>query len=326
MVSRFSDIAVKKREEDKLGFNDYAEGIIATIERVPEEDTPFTVAIFGPWGSGKTSLMWLMKDILTSKGYETIFFNSWEYGNEEKPWIPFMIQVVEELFKKEIDRKELVRNIFLFSTDMVLQYYSQGKLSTGSILDLFKKSGKTSPFREWSDEDVKAVIERVTKIREFKEKIEERAGIEKRYLFNWEEIPGNDSERLTHFLKTNYDVDWVKTAKIAKIDNHKTIMITAEKNFLSLNLNNENTELNLKIDNVKIDEFIVKTENGKLNIYKKAKSANMRVVFVTNQNADWGNPALLSTSDLIVPNFDDFKQWLENDFLKDYWVKPKRIV
>jgi len=29
--------------------------------------------------------MWLMKDILTSRGYETIFFNSWEYGNEEKP-------------------------------------------------------------------------------------------------------------------------------------------------------------------------------------------------------------------------------------------------
>jgi len=49
MVSKFSDIAVKKREEDKLGFNDYAMGIIATIESVPEDDTPFTIAIFGPW-------------------------------------------------------------------------------------------------------------------------------------------------------------------------------------------------------------------------------------------------------------------------------------
>ena len=87
-------------------------------------------------------------------------------------------------------------------------------------------------------------------------------------MFSWEDIPGNDSDRLTHYLMSNYDVDWIKTAKIAKIDNGKTISITAGKNFLSLNLNNENTELNLTIDNGKTDKFIVKTENDKLNIYK----------------------------------------------------------
>jgi transposase len=88
------------------------------------------------------------------------------------------------------------------------------------------------------------------------------------YLFSWKEIPGNDSERLTDFLKSNYDVDWVKTAKIAKTDDDKTIMIIAGEKFISLNLSNENTELDLKIDNGKTDKFIVKTENDKLNIYK----------------------------------------------------------
>jgi PGF-pre-PGF domain-containing protein len=87
------------------------------------------------------------------------------------------------------------------------------------------------------------------------------------YLFSWEEIPGNDSERLIDFLKSNYDVDWVETATIDKTDNGKKIKITAGKKSISLNLNNENTELNLKIDNGKTDKFIVKTENGKLNIY-----------------------------------------------------------
>jgi hypothetical protein len=94
--------------------------------------------------------------------------------------------------------------------------------------------------------------------------------MDKSYLFSWKEIPGNDSGRFTDFLKLNYDVDWVKTAKIAKTDNDKTIMITAEENFLSLNLNNDNTELTLQIDNGKTDKFIVKTENGKLNIYDKS--------------------------------------------------------
>ncbi len=88
------------------------------------------------------------------------------------------------------------------------------------------------------------------------------------YLFSWKEIPGNDSEILTDFLKSNYDVDWVKTAKIAKTDDDKTIMIIAGEKFISLNLSNENTELDIKIDNGKTDKFIVKTENDKLNIYK----------------------------------------------------------
>ncbi len=85
--------------------------------------------------------------------------------------------------------------------------------------------------------------------------------------FSWEEIPGKDSVRFTDFLKSKYDLEWVKTAKIAKNDDGKTIMITAGKNFISLNLNNDNTELNLRIDNDKTDKFIMKTEKGKLNIY-----------------------------------------------------------
>jgi hypothetical protein len=87
------------------------------------------------------------------------------------------------------------------------------------------------------------------------------------FLFSWKEIPGNDVVRLTDFLKSNYDVDWIKTAKLAKTDKDRTIKITAGKNVLSLNLYNENTELNLIIDNDKMDKFIVKTEIGKLNIY-----------------------------------------------------------
>jgi flagellar motility protein MotE (MotC chaperone) len=116
-----------------------------------------------------------MQELLESRGYETIFFKSWEYGNEEKPWIPFMIKVVDELFKDAIDKKELIRNIFLFSTDVVLQTYTQGKISAGGILNVYKGSRKASPFKQWSNEDAKTVIERVTKIEEFKKRIKERA-------------------------------------------------------------------------------------------------------------------------------------------------------
>jgi|GEM_PF-2557378 len=86
------------------------------------------------------------------------------------------------------------------------------------------------------------------------------------YLFRWEEVPGDDSETLLKFLKQKFDISWVENAKIEKIDNDSNIRITAEKNYLSLELNNEKTKVNLKIDDGRSAEFIAKSENGKLYI------------------------------------------------------------
>ena len=98
-------------------------------------------------------------------------------------------------------------------------------------------------------------------------------GIFNSYLFSWEDIPGNDSRTLIDFLKQNFYIDWIKTPKIEKIDDGKTIRVFTEKNSLSLCLNDEKTKVYLKIDDDRTDEFIVKTENGKLNIYFNSKKA-----------------------------------------------------
>jgi hypothetical protein len=94
------------------------------------------------------------------------------------------------------------------------------------------------------------------------------------YLFSWDNIPGNDNERLIIFLKTRFGIEWAETAKIEKIDNDRTIRLSFENNSLYLRLNNEKTKINLEIDNGRMDEFIVNTENGKLNIYYDSKFIN----------------------------------------------------
>ncbi len=99
-------------------------------------------------------------------------------------------------------------------------------------------------------------------------KIIERAEIENRYLFSWNEIPGNDNDRLIDFLKQKYGIDWVRTAKIEKMDDGKTIRVSFEQNYLSLSLNIEKTKMSLKIDDGRANEFIMKMESGKLNIYE----------------------------------------------------------
>ncbi len=94
---------------------------------------------------------------------------------------------------------------------------------------------------------------------------------DKGYLFSWDEIPGNDNGKLIEFLKQKFEIDWVKTEEIEKIDNGNTIKVTTEINHLSLNLNKEKTEIIFKIDDDRTDKFMARMENGKLNIYDKGR-------------------------------------------------------
>jgi len=90
------------------------------------------------------------------------------------------------------------------------------------------------------------------------------------YLFSWDNIQKNDCRTLIKFLNGQFDIDWVKTAKIEKIDDNKTIKVYTKKNYLLLTLNDEKTRVDIKIDDVRVDKFIVKTEYGRLNIYNEA--------------------------------------------------------
>ncbi len=87
-------------------------------------------------------------------------------------------------------------------------------------------------------------------------------------LFSWDKIPGKDDVKLIEFLKQNFGVEWIKTAKIEKIDDGNTIKVSTEKNYLSFRLNDKKTIANLEIDDGRTGEFRAKTEKGKLNIYR----------------------------------------------------------
>lgn len=89
----------------------------------------------------------------------------------------------------------------------------------------------------------------------------------KEYLFSWDDVPGRDSNIFVSFL-TRYGKKWVKGSKIEKIDNDKTIKVSTKRNHLLLKLNDEKTKVNLKFDNGRTDEYTVKIETDKLNIYR----------------------------------------------------------
>lgn|GEM_PF-3524562 len=88
------------------------------------------------------------------------------------------------------------------------------------------------------------------------------------YLFNWDEITGNIGVRLLFFIEHDLNIDLGDNAKIEKFDDSNTIKISSPKNTLLFKLNDEKTGVTLKINGVKTDKFIARTEKGKLNIYK----------------------------------------------------------
>jgi len=87
------------------------------------------------------------------------------------------------------------------------------------------------------------------------------------YLFSWDDVPGDDSGRLLKFLEKDIGIEWAKNAKIKKSNNDKTITITKGTNTLPLKLNKKENKVILKIGGGETHEYILKEEDGKLNIY-----------------------------------------------------------
>ena len=113
-------------------------------------------------------------------------------------------------------------------------------------------------------------------------------------LFRWDKIPGSDNAGLIDFITKNFGIDWGEKDNIEKIDDGKTIKVSVEKNTLSLNLNNENTKVNLKIDDGRTDELFAILENGNLNIYKKA---------IFEDEADFGSTQIGNSAEFSVTEF-----------------------
>ncbi len=89
-------------ENDALDFSPYRDTLLDIIAD-PRTRTPLTIGIYGGWGSGKTSLMRMvrsrLKDVPDEGGKEplTVWFNAWQYGNEEALWRALLLHVLDAL-------------------------------------------------------------------------------------------------------------------------------------------------------------------------------------------------------------------------------------
>jgi formylglycine-generating enzyme required for sulfatase activity len=87
-------------DRDALDFTPYVEMLVDVCQTA---GTPLTVGVFGTWGSGKTSLMRMVKNGLPET-YTTAWFDAWKYDKEETLWRAFLLRILTAL--KETAQKQ----------------------------------------------------------------------------------------------------------------------------------------------------------------------------------------------------------------------------
>ena len=110
------DLPIKSLNEDKLEIKKYIDSLYKFIETC---DTPCTISIQGDWGSGKSSVMNCLKDVIESKNktdnkYHCVYFNTWQYSqfsSDDNLYLTFLTHLIDTLTKDLPNSKNILKTI-----------------------------------------------------------------------------------------------------------------------------------------------------------------------------------------------------------------------
>jgi hypothetical protein len=92
----FADRPVMRLADDRLGRAPLVEALSAALQE-PEPDTSLLAAILGEAGSGKSSVLHMLRGTLTDRA-PTVWLDAWEHGfQSEAPWHKLLLTLTEAL-------------------------------------------------------------------------------------------------------------------------------------------------------------------------------------------------------------------------------------
>lgn len=66
-------------DKERFGHKDISKTLFEMIKNCP---TPFTIGLFGKWGTGKSTINYMLKDTLESQGFDAVIFDAWKYEGD----------------------------------------------------------------------------------------------------------------------------------------------------------------------------------------------------------------------------------------------------
>jgi hypothetical protein len=139
-----SDAPVR-RAGDGLGFVQYV-GPLSKVIASAGTETPFTIGVFGPWGSGKSSLLAMVNEAL-EEDYPgrtiRVHFNPWLHRKEPSMLIPLLHALHDTLQERDEERTSESRGRIAHVIGTLAANIVLGKVSGGSVkLDDIKSASE----------------------------------------------------------------------------------------------------------------------------------------------------------------------------------------
>lgn len=93
---------------DSLGFNTARGAFIGIIKSV---QAPFTIALYGQWGSGKSTMIAGISQQLEKDDYLTLTFDAWKYRHEKNLVLPLICSLQREHLSKFAEVKDSAKKV-----------------------------------------------------------------------------------------------------------------------------------------------------------------------------------------------------------------------
>ncbi len=87
------------------------------------------------------------------------------------------------------------------------------------------------------------------------------------HLFNWDDVPGNDSESLLIFLRDCLDIKWAERAKILKSADGKTVHVIENENSAEITIDEGTEKATLQISDGRTHDLKVIRRDGKIDLH-----------------------------------------------------------
>lgn len=153
-----SPVEVTGDDPFKNDFLNYKDSVVNLCELIEQITPPFTLGVYGEWGSGKTSFMKMLEaQMKVSACFETFWFDAWEYENEASLLLPLLSRLAKTTKRQKSAFNSLRRvatGVLLAGTDALVKKSTAGLLSLKGIQENYELYEKevSDYYERWIDE------------------------------------------------------------------------------------------------------------------------------------------------------------------------------